>query len=114
MKRTGETPVPLCDRPFDISRLYVFFARIKKIEIMPVVLPFRHFLLCQWLLLATSLIVPWVTMTIAEEKPAESSTPEPKRIVVLGDSLAAGYQLDPSEGFPALLQKKIEAAKWNY
>jgi len=30
-------------------------------------------------------------------------------IVVLGDSLAAGYGLDLSEAFPALLQKKIEA-----
>lgn len=31
-------------------------------------------------------------------------------IVVLGDSLAAGYGLDLSEAFPALLQKKIEVA----
>ena len=31
-------------------------------------------------------------------------------VVVLGDSLAAGYGLDPSESFPALLQKKIETA----
>src|SRR5262245_6124736 len=36
--------------------------------------------------------------------------PEKKRIVVLGDSLAAGYGLDPSEAFPALLQKKIDQA----
>lgn len=35
---------------------------------------------------------------------------EQKTIVVLGDSLAAGYGLDLSEAFPALLQKKIEAA----
>ncbi|MBK7998242.1 MAG: arylesterase [Verrucomicrobia bacterium] len=36
---------------------------------------------------------------------------EPARtVVVLGDSLAAGYGLDPSESFPALLQKKVEAA----
>lgn len=34
-----------------------------------------------------------------------------KRIVVLGDSLAAGYGIDPSEAFPALLQEKIDAAK---
>jgi acyl-CoA thioesterase-1 len=36
-----------------------------------------------------------------------------QNIVVLGDSLAAGYGVDPSEAFPALLQKKIEAAGWN-
>ncbi len=32
------------------------------------------------------------------------------RIVVLGDSITAGYGLDPSEAYPALLQKKIDAA----
>lgn len=34
-----------------------------------------------------------------------------RRVVVLGDSIAAGYGLDPSEAFPALLQEKIDAAK---
>jgi acyl-CoA thioesterase I len=32
-------------------------------------------------------------------------------IVVLGDSLAAGYGVDPQEAFPALLQKKINEKK---
>ena len=31
-------------------------------------------------------------------------------IVILGDSLAAGYGLDPSEAFPALLQRKVDEA----
>jgi acyl-CoA thioesterase-1 len=31
-------------------------------------------------------------------------------IIILGDSLAAGYGLDPSEAFPALLQKKVDEA----
>src|SRR2546423_1882152 len=35
-------------------------------------------------------------------------------IVVLGDSLAAGYGLDASQAFPALLQEKINAAGWPY
>jgi acyl-CoA thioesterase-1 len=35
------------------------------------------------------------------------------KIVVLGDSLAAGLGVDPAEAFPALLQKKIEAAGWS-
>jgi acyl-CoA thioesterase-1 len=35
------------------------------------------------------------------------------RIVVLGDSLAAGLGVDPSEAFPALIQVKIEAAGYN-
>ncbi|HEX7863275.1 MAG TPA: arylesterase [Verrucomicrobiae bacterium] len=31
-----------------------------------------------------------------------------KSILVLGDSIAAGYGLDPEEAFPALLQEKID------
>ena len=31
-----------------------------------------------------------------------------KTILVLGDSIAAGYGLDPEEAFPALLQEKID------
>jgi acyl-CoA thioesterase-1 len=37
-----------------------------------------------------------------------------KRIVVLGDSIAAGYGVDPDEAYPAVLQKKIDAAKLPY
>lgn len=34
---------------------------------------------------------------------------EPRqRLVVLGDSIAAGYGLDPEDAFPALLQKRID------
>ena len=33
------------------------------------------------------------------------------KIVVLGDSITAGYGLDPAVAYPALLQKKIEADK---
>jgi acyl-CoA thioesterase-1 len=39
---------------------------------------------------------------------------ERKTVVVLGDSLAAGYGLDPSEAFPARLQKLIDEAGWNF
>lgn len=37
-----------------------------------------------------------------------------KRIVVLGDSIAAGLGVDPEEAYPALLQQKIEAANLPY
>ncbi|MEK7952375.1 arylesterase [Luteolibacter soli] len=37
-----------------------------------------------------------------------------KRIVVLGDSITAGYGLDPQEAYPALLQKKVDAASLPY
>jgi len=39
---------------------------------------------------------------------------EPKTILVLGDSIAAGYGLDPDEAFPALLQEKITQTGLNY
>ncbi len=32
------------------------------------------------------------------------------RVVILGDSITAGYGLDPEEAYPALLQKKVDAA----
>jgi acyl-CoA thioesterase-1 len=38
----------------------------------------------------------------------------PKRIVVLGDSIAAGYGVDPDEAYPAVLQRKIDEAKLPY
>ncbi|HWF17818.1 MAG TPA: arylesterase [Verrucomicrobiae bacterium] len=52
--------------------------------------------------------------TCAADAPATASAAERKTIVVLGDSLAAGYGLDPSEAFPALLQNKIDEAHWNF
>jgi acyl-CoA thioesterase-1 len=37
-----------------------------------------------------------------------------RRIVILGDSIAAGYGIDPEEAYPALLQRKIDEAKLGY
>ena len=39
---------------------------------------------------------------------------QPKTILVLGDSIAAGYGLDPEEAFPAILQEKIQRAGLNF
>lgn len=35
---------------------------------------------------------------------------EPKTLVFFGDSLTAGYGVDPDEAYPALIQKKIDEA----
>ncbi len=35
-------------------------------------------------------------------------------ILFFGNSLTAGYQLEPSQAFPALIQKKIDALAWNF
>jgi acyl-CoA thioesterase I len=37
-----------------------------------------------------------------------------KNIVFFGNSLTAGYGLDPSEAFPALIQKRIDSLKLSY
>ena len=39
---------------------------------------------------------------------------ERKTLLVLGDSLSAGYGVDPDEAYPALLQKKIDASGLNF
>lgn len=45
----------------------------------------------------------------------DSSEPVPRKtVLILGDSLAAGYGLEPDEAFPALLQGKIDAAGLNF
>lgn len=45
----------------------------------------------------------------ASDQPAR-----PRSILVLGDSLAAGYGLDPAQAYPAVLQQKITAAGWRF
>jgi acyl-CoA thioesterase-1 len=58
------------------------------------------------LLFATGAVI------VAEETPnANGAT---KRIVILGDSITAGYGLDPKEAYPNLLQEKIDAAELPY
>jgi len=37
-----------------------------------------------------------------------------KTIVAVGDSLTAGYGLDENEGYPALLEEKLQAAGYKY
>src|SRR5450755_2531872 len=37
-----------------------------------------------------------------------------KTILFFGNSITAGYGVDPSEAFPALIQKKIDSLKLNY
>ena len=39
---------------------------------------------------------------------------EPKVILFLGNSLTAGYGVDPSQAFPALIQQKIDSRGWNF
>src|SRR5262245_21550664 len=38
----------------------------------------------------------------------------PKTILFFGNSLTAGFGLDPAEAFPVLIQQKIDSLKWPY
>ncbi len=45
---------------------------------------------------------------------AQSTPPSQKSVLFLGDSLSAGFGLDPEQAFPALIQRKIEARGWDF
>jgi len=60
----------------------------------------------------TGLLLAACGALFAEEAPDANDTV--KRIVILGDSITAGYGLDPKEAYPALIQEKITAAGLPY
>ncbi len=62
--------------------------------------------------LTTGLLLATGGLVFAEESTNANDTA--KRIVILGDSITAGYGLDPKEAYPALLQQKIDAANLPY
>jgi acyl-CoA thioesterase-1 len=43
-----------------------------------------------------------------------SNEDDSKMVLFLGDSLAAGYGLQASQAFPALIQQKIDVLDWNF
>lgn len=65
----------------------------------------------------TALLAAWLALAggvaAGADGVPDGNTNRPA-ILVLGDSLAAGYGLDPGEAYPALLQKKVDAAGLNF
>ncbi len=59
---------------------------------------------------------PKDTTEIAPKTTSEppSATSDQKRIVFFGNSLTAAYGLDPAQGFPALIQDKLDALGYDY
>ena len=57
-----------------------------------------------------------VAMVAGTEHAQETTPPgsPPKVILCFGDSLTAGYGLDPAQAFPALIQAKIKARGWGF
>jgi acyl-CoA thioesterase-1 len=56
--------------------------------------------------LVLAVLIVWFATT------AEGQTP--KTVLFLGDSITAGYGIDPSDAFPARIQRKIDAKGWPF
>lgn len=52
------------------------------------------------------LLLAWALLT--------GAAPVTKNVLFLGDSITAGYGLEPSQAYPALIQAKIDAKRWNF
>jgi acyl-CoA thioesterase I len=52
-------------------------------------------------------------MRLAETKPKEQKSAK-KTIIFFGNSLTAGYGLDPDDAFPALIQKRLDSLGMKY
>ncbi len=53
----------------------------------------------------------FILAVFALQAPAQAAAPT---ILVLGDSLSAGYGIDPNEAWPALLQERLQKERLNY
>jgi len=53
----------------------------------------------------------WSILALLVSFAGQLSAADTKTIVFFGDSLTAGYGLDPDDAFPALIQQKIDDAK---
>ncbi len=53
------------------------------------------------------------TLILGHPLLSANAQPTAKRVVVFGDSITAGYGIDPEQAFPALLQKKADQASLN-
>lgn len=62
----------------------------------------------------TLFVLLFVTAAALFSATAQNANGGKMRIVILGDSITAGYGLDPQEAYPAVLQKKIDAAGLPY
>jgi acyl-CoA thioesterase-1 len=68
----------------------------------------------RYFLVLSAAAVAGSALFTAEAAPATSSAAARPRVVILGDSITAGYGLSPADAYPAVLQAKIDAAHLNY
>lgn len=63
---------------------------------------------------ASSSPAPPPSATSGNTAPPAAAAPDAPAVVFLGDSLTAGYGLDPDQAYPALIQRKIDDAGLRY
>lgn len=56
---------------------------------------------------------PDTTASVSSSSPRDTTEREELRVVVLGNSIAAGYGVDSDAAFPARLQQKVDSLGWN-
>jgi acyl-CoA thioesterase I len=64
--------------------------------------------------LARQLKILFLLLLLLILRGSSAAAPAPRIVLFLGDSITAGFGLDPAEAFPALIQRKIDARRWNF
>jgi acyl-CoA thioesterase-1 len=64
--------------------------------------------------LTRNLKIIFLALSLLISRGLSMAAPAPRVVLFLGDSITAGYGLDPSQAFPALIQQKIDAQRWNF
>jgi acyl-CoA thioesterase-1 len=68
-----------------------------------------------WLMLCSCLVhLSGIPLAAAGNHVQATTQPQAKTVLFFGDSLTAGYGLDPAQAFPALIQAKITARGWDF
>ena len=75
--------------------------------------PRWHWIGAVWLFPMIGLVL-WAGVDALTIRGVADGAPNPGTVVVFGDSLAAGYGIDPATAFPALIEQRIRAAGFNF
>jgi acyl-CoA thioesterase-1 len=64
--------------------------------------------------LAPQLKIFFLLLLLLTLRGLSTAAPTPQIILFLGDSITAGFGLNPAQAFPALIQQKIDARRWSF
>jgi acyl-CoA thioesterase I len=64
--------------------------------------------------LTRNLKIIFLALSLLISRGLSMAAPAPRVVLFLGDSITAGYGLDTSQAFPAVIQQKIDGQRWNF